>query len=201
MIPWWLVSKESTWSMQKQGFDPWVGKIPWRRKWQPIPAFLPGKSHGQRILEGYMVSQIAGHDLVTELSNWTTTTILLLEKDLLKQTDKTGEDKIWWDQQRYSPMEQKRKLQPISHATIHLPLTNPFIRQVFASTSLCFTSYSSNILRTEEEKENFKTLVTTTQLGCWSRKAARDDASMKMCHCILTLDLQNRWGTGFGPWL
>ena len=27
------------------GFDPWVGKIPWRRKWQPTPVFLPGKSH------------------------------------------------------------------------------------------------------------------------------------------------------------
>jgi len=33
--------------------DPWVGKIPWRRKWQPTPVFLPGKSHGQRSLAGY----------------------------------------------------------------------------------------------------------------------------------------------------
>ena len=30
-----------------------VGKISWRRKWQPTPAFLPGKSHGQRNLVGY----------------------------------------------------------------------------------------------------------------------------------------------------
>ena len=36
------------------GFDPWVGKIPWRRKWQPTPVFLPGKSHGQRSLVGYI---------------------------------------------------------------------------------------------------------------------------------------------------
>ena len=28
------------------GFDPWVGKIPWSRKWQPTPVFLPGKFHG-----------------------------------------------------------------------------------------------------------------------------------------------------------
>ena len=35
------------------GFDPWVGKIPWRRKWQPTPVFLPGKSHGWRSLVGY----------------------------------------------------------------------------------------------------------------------------------------------------
>ena len=35
------------------GFDPWVRKIPWRRKWQPLPVVLPGKSHGQRSLAGY----------------------------------------------------------------------------------------------------------------------------------------------------
>ena len=29
-------------------FDPWVGKIPWRRAWQPTPVFWPGESHGQR---------------------------------------------------------------------------------------------------------------------------------------------------------
>ena len=34
-------------------FDPWVGKITWRRKWQSTPVFLPGESHGQRNLEGY----------------------------------------------------------------------------------------------------------------------------------------------------
>ena len=33
------------------GFNLWVGKIPWRRSWQPTPIFLPGKSHGQRSLE------------------------------------------------------------------------------------------------------------------------------------------------------
>ena len=31
-------------------FNPWVGKIPWSRKWQPTLVFLPGKSHGQRSL-------------------------------------------------------------------------------------------------------------------------------------------------------
>ena len=33
-------------------FHPWVGKIPWKRAWQPIPVFLPGESHGQRRLTG-----------------------------------------------------------------------------------------------------------------------------------------------------
>ena len=38
---------------RRQEFSPWIGKIPWRRKWQPTPVFLPGESHGQRSLAGY----------------------------------------------------------------------------------------------------------------------------------------------------
>ena len=40
-------------AMQETGFDPWVGKIPWRRKWQPTPVLWPGEFHGQRPLMGY----------------------------------------------------------------------------------------------------------------------------------------------------
>ena len=52
---------------KRPGIHPWVGKIPWRRKWQPIPAFLPGKSHGQRSLVGYSPwgCKRIGHDLAT----------------------------------------------------------------------------------------------------------------------------------------
>ena len=39
--------------MQETRFDPWVGQIPWRRKWLPTPVFLLGESHGQRSLAGY----------------------------------------------------------------------------------------------------------------------------------------------------
>jgi len=38
---------------ERCGFDPWVGKIPWRREWQPTPVFLSGESHEQRSLAGY----------------------------------------------------------------------------------------------------------------------------------------------------
>ena len=38
---------------RRSGFDPWVGKIPWRGTWQPTPVFLPEQSHGQRSLGGY----------------------------------------------------------------------------------------------------------------------------------------------------
>ena len=38
---------------ETQELDPWVRKISWRRKWQPTPVSLSGKSHGQRRLAGY----------------------------------------------------------------------------------------------------------------------------------------------------
>ena len=38
---------------KRHEFDPWVGKIPWRRKWQPTPVFFPGKLHRQKNLAGY----------------------------------------------------------------------------------------------------------------------------------------------------
>ena len=47
-LPWWLSGKESAYQCRRHGFYPWVGMIPWRRKWQPTPVFLLGKSHGQR---------------------------------------------------------------------------------------------------------------------------------------------------------
>ena len=52
-LPWWLRGKETTCQFRRCGFDPWVGKIPWRRKRQPTPVFLPGISHDQRGLVGY----------------------------------------------------------------------------------------------------------------------------------------------------
>ena len=43
---------------KRWGFNPWVGKIHWRRKWQPIPVFLLGESYGQRSLAGYRVHEV-----------------------------------------------------------------------------------------------------------------------------------------------
>ena len=56
VLPKWLSGKESACQcrrLRRHGFDPWVGKIPWRKKWQPILVFLPGTSHGQRSLVDY----------------------------------------------------------------------------------------------------------------------------------------------------
>ena len=67
MILWWILlllyqnllsfsGKESTCQYRRHkrhGFNPCVGKIPWRRAWQPTQVFLPAKSQGQRSLLGY----------------------------------------------------------------------------------------------------------------------------------------------------
>ena len=52
-LPWWLPDKESMCQCRRLRFDPKVRKIPWRKKWQSAPVFLPGRSHGQRRLVGY----------------------------------------------------------------------------------------------------------------------------------------------------
>ena len=52
-LPWWLSGKEFTCQCRRHRLDPWVRKMPWRRKWQHTPVFLPGKSHEQRSLVGY----------------------------------------------------------------------------------------------------------------------------------------------------
>ena len=55
-LPRWLGGKESTCqcrSCKRHGFDPWVRKIPWSRKWQPTAVLLLGKSYGQRSLMSY----------------------------------------------------------------------------------------------------------------------------------------------------
>ena len=55
-LPWWLSGKEPSCQCRRhrrRKFDPWVGKIPCRKKWQPTPVFLPGESHAQRNLMDY----------------------------------------------------------------------------------------------------------------------------------------------------
>ena len=50
----WLGHSVLAMAQRRHGFvDPWIKKIPWRRKWQPTPVFLTGKSHEQRAQVGY----------------------------------------------------------------------------------------------------------------------------------------------------
>ena len=52
-LPWWLRWEGICLQCGRPGFNPWVGKISWKRKWQPTPVFLPRKPNGWRSLVGY----------------------------------------------------------------------------------------------------------------------------------------------------
>ena len=61
-LPRWISGKESAYQCKRHGFNHWVRKISWRRKWQLTLVFLPGKSHGQQ----FMGSQRVRHGGATE---------------------------------------------------------------------------------------------------------------------------------------
>ena len=63
---WWLSGKEPTCECGRRGFSPWDRKILWSREWLLAPVFFPGKSYGQRSLEGPLGHKRTGYDLVTK---------------------------------------------------------------------------------------------------------------------------------------
>ena len=87
MVPWWLSGKEFVCQCRKCGFDPWVGKIPWRRKWQPMPVFLPGKSHGAwwAAMESM---RLKTYDLMTKNNNLA---LACVKKKIYHEDENSGE--------------------------------------------------------------------------------------------------------------
>ena len=73
-LPWWLCGKEPAPQRRRQkrrGFDLWVRKIPWRRKWQPTPVFLPGESHEQRNISCHINKQeMSEPSSISGLQTW-----------------------------------------------------------------------------------------------------------------------------------
>jgi len=69
ILPWWLSGKEFTCQCRRRRFEPWVRKIPWRRKWHPTPVFLLRKSHGDRNLAGYIPWGCKELDTIEQLNN------------------------------------------------------------------------------------------------------------------------------------
>ena len=78
-------------AMQKPGFDPWVRKIPWRRKWLPIPVFLPEKSHGQRSRVGHSPWGCKESDTTEELKHTHTPYMRFLIRGLRKMENEPKE--------------------------------------------------------------------------------------------------------------
>ena len=70
-LPWWFRQKRILLHCRRPGFDPWVGKIPWRKAWQPTPVFLPGESPWTEEPGGLQSVglQRVGHDWATKHSD------------------------------------------------------------------------------------------------------------------------------------
>ena len=64
---WWRICLQCR-RHRRCGFSPWVGMIPWRRKWQPTPVYLSEKSHGKRSLVGYGPWGYKDLDMTEQLS-------------------------------------------------------------------------------------------------------------------------------------
>ena len=87
-LPRCLSGKESSCQCKRCsrcGFYPWVTKIPWRRKWQPTPAFLPRKFHGQRSLAGHSLWCHKKLDMTEHThrhSNYYSTSLVVLQSSV-----------------------------------------------------------------------------------------------------------------------
>ena len=96
-LPWWLSVKESACQSRRCGFEPWVEKTPWRRKWQPIPVFLPGKCQGQRSLAGCNLCchKRVRYDLVTKQQQFNNSYVMnIISKE---KHEELGQNFIFWD--------------------------------------------------------------------------------------------------------
>ena len=83
-LPRWQRGKESTCQCRRCSFDPWVGQIPWRKKWLPILIFLPRKLHGQKNLADWSpwISK-----RWTQLSDWACRHAELLQRSCKEAGD------------------------------------------------------------------------------------------------------------------
>ena len=88
-----IKNKCQCWRAKRHWFDCCVGTIPWRRKWQPTPVFLPGKSYGQRSLAGY--SPWGRKELDTTEATYHSTNYTYMEEceSILKLQAKIKQDK------------------------------------------------------------------------------------------------------------
>ena len=140
-LPKWHSGKESACQCRRCGFSPWVRKMPWRRKWQPTPVFLPGNFHGQRSPVGLKSMGIAKSQ--TQLRNRALETLVweggwasrILRKLLRKQWWSWGDTRRWGSHLLGRGKEQPRcQAQDTPHAckqppTIHSSGARPAVQE------------------------------------------------------------------------
>ena len=83
--------------VKRRGFNPWTGKIPWRRAWKPTPVVLPGESHAQRSLAGYSLD--GKESDMTEVSKYAHTRAMVGRIQMLTETEQS---KLQWSLKTYT---------------------------------------------------------------------------------------------------
>ena len=81
----WLRRERVCLQLRRPKFNPWVGKIPWGKEWQPSLVFLPEEFHGQRSLVGYNLWGHKESDTTEQLTHTHTLCLLECELGLPKQ--------------------------------------------------------------------------------------------------------------------
>ena len=112
----WLSDKESSCQCRRCRFDPWVGEILWRRKWQPTAVFLPGKSHEQRILAGYSLwdSKRVRHNLADKQQQQTGVFLPVINRSYLWES---RSNPVSWN---CTPESCELKLSGYEHSALEL---------------------------------------------------------------------------------
>ena len=111
------------------GFDPWVGKIPWRRACQPTPVFLPSEFHGQRSLAGYSPWGGKGSDTTEPLSTYAATRKgrVSTRQGVRVGTSGMEHKQDWWLSSN-PRMKKKKKYIPQSLLTLQTAAAAGFMR-------------------------------------------------------------------------
>ena len=138
----WRSGKESTYQRtrcKRYRLDPWVGKTPWRRRWQPTPVFLPGESHGQRSLGGYSPRGLKESDLTAfKQHNNSTSQKFYVQFSSVTQSCLTLCD----------PMDSSTPGLPVHHQLSELAQTHVQLSQSGLHQSLLGDSSSHILMRT-----------------------------------------------------
>ena len=144
----------------RPGINPWVGKIPWRRKWQPTLVFLPREFHGQRSLVGYSPWGWKESDM-TEQHTYELEVIIGWEMKRWTGSSnwKLGSSGAWW--MRTYAWWEKRPV--VSTAFVYL--TNPGQNLLISTLSpLCSLSTPSTVQISTHHPSNYLVICLSLSL-------------------------------------
>ena len=158
-FPEWFRGKESTCQYRRHGFNPWVGKIPWGRKWHPTPVFLPGKSHGQRNLGDYSPWSCEESDTIEQLNNNKNLTWREFWKMLVKEW------RMRWTRDGW------RARGPGCLYTLPISVRWGLILEDIDSVIFCMAEKALEVKESSQSKKGRNQQLESDEMKCWPKEA------------------------------